>query len=48
MFRGPTLVVVAAGGGDDLVVVVACPQEWRETHAYWGGPECALFQLFPT
>ncbi|KAI8441786.1 hypothetical protein MSG28_005472 [Choristoneura fumiferana] len=47
-YRGPTLVVVAAGGGDDLVVVVACPQEWRETHTYWGGPDCALFQLFPT
>ncbi|KAI8441787.1 hypothetical protein MSG28_005473 [Choristoneura fumiferana] len=46
--HGPTLVVVAAGGGDDLVVVVACPQEWRETHTYWGGPDCALFQLFPT
>ncbi|XP_063368875.1 uncharacterized protein LOC134657234 isoform X1 [Cydia amplana] len=45
-YRGPTLVVVA--GGEDLKVVLACPQEWRETHTYWGTADCALIQLFPT
>ncbi|XP_060806770.1 uncharacterized protein LOC106140278 isoform X2 [Amyelois transitella] len=44
-YRGPTMVILSAG---PLVVVVAAPQEWRETHQYWGGPECALIQLAPT
>ncbi|CAG5047470.1 unnamed protein product [Parnassius apollo] len=44
-YRGPTLVVVAS---DEVTVVVASPQEWRETHQYWGGPDCALIQLYPT
>ncbi|CAK1552419.1 unnamed protein product [Leptosia nina] len=49
-YRGPTLVVVAgsAEGGESVTVVVASSQEWRETHQYWGGPDCALLQLYPT
>ncbi|KPI98968.1 PREDICTED: uncharacterized protein LOC106118012 isoform X1 [Papilio xuthus] len=44
-YRGPTLVVVAA---EEITAVIACPQEWKETHQYWGGPDCALIQLYPT
>ncbi|CAH0713389.1 unnamed protein product, partial [Brenthis ino] len=52
-YRGPTLVVVegaaGAGAGAAGVTLVACaPQEWRDTHQYWGGPDCALVQLYPT
>ncbi|CAH2093336.1 unnamed protein product [Euphydryas editha] len=44
---GPTLVVVE-GAADSVTVVVCAAQEWRETHQYWGGPDCALVQLYPT
>ncbi|XP_030032397.1 uncharacterized protein LOC115448913 isoform X2 [Manduca sexta] len=44
-YRGPTLVMLQA---EELVVVVCSPQEWRETHQYWGGPDSALIQLLPT
>ncbi|KAL0818639.1 hypothetical protein ABMA28_009064 [Loxostege sticticalis] len=44
-YRGPTLVVLEAG---ELTLVVASPVEWHETHQYWGGPDSALVQLFPT
>ncbi|XP_045453828.1 uncharacterized protein LOC123663176 [Melitaea cinxia] len=46
-YRGPTLVVVE-GAGESVTVVVCASQEWRETHQYWGGPDCALVQLYPT
>ncbi|CAH2093335.1 unnamed protein product [Euphydryas editha] len=46
-YRGPTLVVVE-GAADSVTVVVCAAQEWRETHQYWGGPDCALVQLYPT
>ncbi|XP_045503405.1 uncharacterized protein LOC123700276 [Colias croceus] len=48
-YRGPTLVVVSGGsaGDDEVRVVVASPQEWRETHQYWGSADCALLQLYP-
>lgn len=39
---------MVVAGGEDLKVVLACPQEWRETHTYWGTADCALIQLFPT
>ncbi|XP_059045941.1 uncharacterized protein LOC131841632 [Achroia grisella] len=44
-YRGPSLALLAAG---DLLAVLAVDSEWRETHRYWGGPDCALMQLFPT
>lgn len=44
-YRGPTLVLIAT---PEALLVVACPQEWRESHQYWGGPEAALLQLQPT
>ncbi|KAJ0173378.1 hypothetical protein K1T71_011554 [Dendrolimus kikuchii] len=44
-YRGPTLVLLSA---EELLVVVCSPCEWRETHQYWGGPESALIQIYPT
>lgn len=44
-YRGPTMVLIQA---EDTVIVVCSPQEWRETHQYWGGPDCALLQIQPT
>ncbi|XP_052751678.1 uncharacterized protein LOC113513485 isoform X2 [Galleria mellonella] len=44
-YRGPSLVLLAAG---DLLAALAADAEWRESHRYWGGPDCALLQLFPT
>ncbi|XP_026730158.1 uncharacterized protein LOC113495579 isoform X1 [Trichoplusia ni] len=44
-YRGPTLVLVQAA---DITLVVCASCEWRETHQYWGGPDCALLQLHPT
>lgn len=43
--RGPTLVLLQA---EEMVIVVCSPQEWRETHQYWGGADCALILLSPT
>lgn len=43
--RGPTLVLISA---QEALIVVASPQEWRESHQYWGGPEAAVLQLLPT
>ncbi|XP_034827469.2 uncharacterized protein [Maniola hyperantus] len=53
-YRGPTLIVVeGAATGDEgvaegVTLVVASPQEWKDTHQYWGGPDCALIQLLPS
>lgn len=44
-YRGPSLVLISARGA---LLVVASPQEWRESHQYWGGPDAALIQLLPT
>ncbi|KAI5638743.1 TLD domain-containing protein [Phthorimaea operculella] len=44
-YRGPSMVIIQA---QELVVVVCSSQEWRETHQYWGGPECCIIQLQPT
>lgn len=43
--RGPSLVLLQA---EELLVVVCSPQEWRESHQYWGGPDAALLQIRPT
>nr|XP_026488584.1 uncharacterized protein LOC113395230 isoform X2 [Vanessa tameamea] len=48
-YRGPTLVVLEGGSGPDALTLVVCAaQEWRDTHQYWGTPDCALVQLYPT
>ncbi|XP_041971571.1 uncharacterized protein LOC121727672 isoform X2 [Aricia agestis] len=52
-YRGPTIVVIdglpATGDSDEhLTAVICCPQEWRDTHQYWGGPDSALLLLYPT
>ncbi|KAG7303287.1 hypothetical protein JYU34_011763 [Plutella xylostella] len=44
-YRGATVVLLQAG---PLVAVLAAPSEWRETHQYWGSPDCVLLQLYPT
>ncbi|OWR54849.1 putative Ankyrin repeat domain-containing protein 13C [Danaus plexippus plexippus] len=54
-YRGPTLVVIEgkcageeSSESERVTVVVCAPQEWRDTHQYWGGPQGALVQLYPT
>ncbi|KAL3270881.1 hypothetical protein HHI36_021396 [Cryptolaemus montrouzieri] len=44
-YKGPTLVVVKTNEGS--VFCIACPDEWRESHQYWGREESALYQLLP-
>ncbi|XP_053617797.1 uncharacterized protein LOC128679521 isoform X2 [Plodia interpunctella] len=44
-YRGPTVVMLAGG---PLVLALCAPQEWRESHQYWGSGDCALVQLAPT
>ncbi|CAG9791135.1 unnamed protein product [Diatraea saccharalis] len=43
-YRGPTIVVIEADG---VTCIVCAPQEWRETHQYWGTADTALMQLYP-
>ncbi|KAK9874318.1 hypothetical protein WA026_002669 [Henosepilachna vigintioctopunctata] len=44
-YRGPTLVIVKTNEGN--LFCIACPDEWHESHHYWGREESALYQLLP-
>uniref|UniRef100_V5GHT7 Restriction of telomere capping protein 5 n=1 Tax=Anoplophora glabripennis TaxID=217634 RepID=V5GHT7_ANOGL len=44
-YKGPTLVLLRVQDGQKFCI--AAPNEWRESHHYWGGEECAVFQLLP-
>lgn len=44
-YKGPTLVIMRVRNGQKFCI--ASPNEWRESHHYWGGEECAVFQLLP-
>ncbi|XP_025832216.1 uncharacterized protein LOC108736005 [Agrilus planipennis] len=44
-YKGPTLILIKIE--NDTKFCVACPNEWKESHQYWGGEESALFQIFP-
>ncbi|XP_056633746.1 uncharacterized protein LOC130898896 isoform X4 [Diorhabda carinulata] len=44
-YKGPTLTLIKVQDGQKFCI--ASPNEWRESHHYWGGEECAVFQLLP-
>lgn len=44
-YKGPTLVMLKTK--EESVFCVACPDEWHESHQYWGREESALYQLLP-
>jgi TLD len=44
-YKGPTLCLIKTEEGS--VFCIASPNEWKESHLYWGGEDSALFQLFP-
>lgn len=44
-YKGPTLILIKAN--DDSLFCVASPCEWKESHLYWGGEDCAVVQLLP-
>lgn len=44
-YRGPTVTLLSADCG--ALFCVASPSEWRESHLYWGGAECAVLTLYP-
>lgn len=44
-YKGPTLVILRVQDGQKFCI--ASSNEWRESHHYWGGDECAVFQLLP-
>ncbi|CAG9815070.1 unnamed protein product [Phaedon cochleariae] len=44
-YKGPTLILIRVQDGQKFCI--ASPNEWRESHHYWGGEECAVFQLLP-
>ncbi|KRT84774.1 hypothetical protein AMK59_1714, partial [Oryctes borbonicus] len=44
-YKGPTLILIKAN--DDSLFCVASPCEWKESHQYWGGEDCAAVQLLP-
>ncbi|CAG9855007.1 unnamed protein product [Phyllotreta striolata] len=44
-YKGPTLIVLRVQDGQKFCI--ASCNEWRESHHYWGGDECAVFQLLP-
>ncbi|XP_045467196.1 uncharacterized protein LOC123675748 isoform X2 [Harmonia axyridis] len=44
-YKGPTLVMLKTQ--EESVFCVACPDEWHESHHYWGREESALYQLLP-
>ncbi|KAK4878246.1 hypothetical protein RN001_010752 [Aquatica leii] len=43
-YKGATLCLLKVDGG---IFCIGCPNEWKETHLYWGGEDTILFQLFP-
>ncbi|CAH1991182.1 unnamed protein product [Acanthoscelides obtectus] len=45
-YKGPTLLLLKTEEGRKFCV--AAPNEWRESHHYWGGEECAVIELLPT
>jgi len=44
-YKGATLVLLKVDGGS--VFCIGCPNEWKESHLYWGGEDAVLFQLLP-
>ncbi|GJQ78113.1 hypothetical protein Trydic_g2451 [Trypoxylus dichotomus] len=44
-YKGPTLILIKAD--NDSLFCIAAPCEWKESHQYWGGEDCAVVQLFP-
>lgn len=44
-YKGPTLTIIKVQDGQKFCI--ASPNEWKESHHYWGGEECAVFQLLP-
>ncbi|XP_022901037.1 uncharacterized protein [Onthophagus taurus] len=44
-YKGPTLILIKAGDGSLFCIASSC--EWKESHLYWGGEDCAAFQLLP-
>lgn len=44
-YKGATLCLLKVDGGS--VFCIGCPNEWKESHLYWGGEDAVLFQLFP-
>ncbi|XP_074026785.1 uncharacterized protein isoform X2 [Leptinotarsa decemlineata] len=44
-YRGPTLILLRVQDGQKFCI--ASPNEWKESHHYWGGEECGVFQLLP-
>lgn len=44
-YKGPTLVLLLTEG--DQLFCIASPNEWKESHHYWGGEDSAAIQLLP-
>lgn len=44
-YKGPTLCLVKVDCGS--LFCIASPNEWKESHLYWGGEDAAVFQLLP-
>ncbi|KAJ8940904.1 hypothetical protein NQ318_017495 [Aromia moschata] len=44
-YKGATLTVLRVENAQKFCI--ASPNEWRESHHYWGGEEGAVFQLLP-
>ncbi|KAG5881069.1 hypothetical protein JTB14_020400 [Gonioctena quinquepunctata] len=44
-YKGPTLILIKVQDGQKFCIT--SPNEWKESHHYWGGEECGVFQLLP-
>lgn len=44
-YKGPTLVLFKTNESD--LFCIAAPDEWRESHQYWGSEDARLYQLVP-
>lgn len=44
-YKKATLCLIKVENG--AIFCVASPNEWKESHLYWGGEDAALFQVHP-
>lgn len=44
-YKGATLCLLRVDGG--TIFCIGSPNEWKESHLYWGGEDAILFQLLP-
>ncbi|KAB0791425.1 hypothetical protein PPYR_03225 [Photinus pyralis] len=45
-YKGATLCLLKVDGGS--IFCIGSPNEWKESHLYWGGEDAILFQILPT